>query len=154
MIVLRVLSKEEIEKLAERTAEIRGMSRTIYSTGHMLTLCSAQREREWQKQAGERQHSYRRERSHPDDEDDRERPQQLAIEAPPTTAPMDMRQLTGQAPHTAPPHGGYGPQQWSNPSSARNSGEQIPVPVSAGGMPRAPPQQIPEFDVSNYSQNV
>ncbi|KAK5089968.1 hypothetical protein LTR05_000136 [Lithohypha guttulata] len=99
VIVLRVLSREEIEKLAEKTREIR-----------------EQREREWQKQVEERRRR-RAERGERDTEDedgyDDSPREQLALEPPPSAPPVDLRQLaTGNAAQQ------FQPQQQSQPQPA------------------------------------
>lgn len=122
VIVLRVLSREEIEKLAEKTREIRGTYSYNQSCSRTLTCFTEHREKEWQREVEERRRR-RAERGEPasesdnDSYDDPPRRERLALEAAPTEPQMDLRQLaagnsvTQAQPQQPQPQPVYAPQQ-------------------------------------------
>lgn len=146
----------------------------------MLLTSTEQREREWRKQAADAPRTEQQTHSDGDYDDHRREP--LAIEAPPTAPPADLRQLAGhnsmpqqqqqQPQYAYPPQQQYqqayppqqqpyppqqyAPQHWQNPESARSSAEGIAA--TAPGQPLPNNQQQPhapqQFDAGSYSQNV
>ena len=91
VIVLRVLTREEIEKFAALTTEIRGKWNT-YPALALTDGVAEAREREWQERHKNKEHRLHGEGSSSDEEDERA----LAIEAPPQPPP-DFRYPPAQS---------------------------------------------------------
>lgn len=143
-----------------------------FTTASLTHIVTEQREREWQKQVEERRRRRTergdRDAEHDEDYDDAPRGP-LAIEAPPSSQPVDLRQLAAQnnsagapPPQQAPynsqippyqqqyqqqPQQGYPPQfPWnsgggSSGPTPRNSGEAVANTAPSQPVPQQAPQQ-------------
>ena len=92
VIVLRVLSKEDIQKFADKTKEIRGKKSINIEclACSRLTVSAEARELEWQERPGRRRRSHGRGDDSDISSDDERRPP-LAIEAAPSAPSIDPR---------------------------------------------------------------